>query len=61
MGNAVEKHLFTERVDEDRLEPGKKNFCIYDLPCTDIDGNEGTLRSFTKGYKLILIVNVATR
>lgn len=47
MGNAVEKHLFTERVDDAKIETAIKNFSIYDIPCADIDGNKGTLRSFS--------------
>jgi len=61
MGNAVEKHLFTERMDEAKLESALKSFSIFDLPCADIDGNKGTLRSFSQGSKLTLIVNVATK
>lgn len=61
MGNVVEKHLFTERVDEARLEPGITNFTVLDIPVNDIDGNKGTLRSFSSGAKLILVVNVATK
>ncbi len=47
MGQVVEKHLFTERVDEIKLDLRRKDFSIYDLPCNDLDGKKGTLEHFS--------------
>ena len=60
MGNLVQMFLFRTTTSRPFISSDEE-LGLLDLPITTIDGKKTKLRELTKGYKLTLIVNVASR
>ena len=63
MGNIVQSMLFKTASDPDTEQASSQvvETHLLDLPLVDIDGKSTCLREMIKGYKLTILVNVASK
>lgn len=63
MGNIVQSMLFKTASDPDTEKQNEKasETHLLDLPLMNIDNEPTTLRQMIQGYKLTILVNVASK